>query len=366
MSDHQPKFNSTSSVYTSHTLSQPDNGQILFCVSTVLQCQITRDLETASEEAVRLICSAFRLNEFDEEDDEERQALFLRRTLCPTIEEIYTFMRELFMGIQYSPECNIIALIYINRMIATTSLPVSVHCWKQLLVSSISLAQKVWDDRSVSTSDVATVCPFYTRQQLRRFERGLLKLLKYNLGVKPSVYAQYFFELRTVCEREKNEEMVLQPMTKLTADRLELRSSSWIPFKKKQSGSSRNRSPRHRSSRNNDHGGAALSTRSATASAPPTVSKQLSSPTDDVMMDCDTDDDTGEGGGNRSTRRGQGGRGADLQMLDEEVQERDEENVDCPQTVSSSKQEARRRAPSVEAHHISLADIFSPGRHVIS
>jgi len=52
-------------------------------------------------------------------------------------------------------------------------------------------------------------------------ERKFLDLLEFKLSVSPSLYAQYYFELRSICEESA---LNFRPLTKLQAKRLELRS----------------------------------------------------------------------------------------------------------------------------------------------
>ena len=52
--------------------------------------------------------------------DNQRIAL-LRET--PTIENIQEFIKALYDCAQFSPECCIICLVYINRLIAFTEMP---------------------------------------------------------------------------------------------------------------------------------------------------------------------------------------------------------------------------------------------------
>ena len=63
--------------------------------------------------------------------------------------------------ILYRPECCIICLIYINRLIAFTEIPLQPTNWRPLVLCSLLVAQKVWDDRYLSNSDFAFIYPFF-------------------------------------------------------------------------------------------------------------------------------------------------------------------------------------------------------------
>ena len=69
--------------------------------------------------------------------DSERISL-LRET--PTIENILEFIKALYDCAQFSPECCIICLIYINRLIAFTEMPLQPTNWRPMLLCSLLVA----------------------------------------------------------------------------------------------------------------------------------------------------------------------------------------------------------------------------------
>jgi hypothetical protein len=55
------------------------------------------------------------------EDFDQDRILLLRQT--PSVEEMMDFIKALFDTAQFSPECCIICLVYINRLISFTEMP---------------------------------------------------------------------------------------------------------------------------------------------------------------------------------------------------------------------------------------------------
>lgn len=96
----------------------------------------------------------------------------------------------------YSAECNIMALVYINRLCATGHFPLTFDNWRSVWLIVIMIAQKVWDDQPVRTSGFARLIPEVTTRDLRELEFKTLNLLQFLTGVKPSLYARYYFQLR--------------------------------------------------------------------------------------------------------------------------------------------------------------------------
>ena len=107
-----------------------------------------------------------------------------------------------------SPECCIISLVYINRLIAFTYLPLHPTNWRPLILCALLVAQKVrihalltdqvWDDRYLSNADFAFIYPFFVTDEINRLEQKFLELIQYNVTVKSSLYAKYYFELRAL------------------------------------------------------------------------------------------------------------------------------------------------------------------------
>ena len=142
------------------------------------------------------------IKEKPESFDEKRIEL-LRET--PKVENINEFMKALYDCAQFSPECCIICLVYINRLIAFTNLPLQPTNWRPLILSSLLVAQKVWDDRYLSNDDFAYIYPFFVTKEINKLEQKFLDLIQYNVTVKASLYAKYYFELRSLFKDSEKE-----------------------------------------------------------------------------------------------------------------------------------------------------------------
>ena len=152
------------------------------------------------------------------------------------MDNIYEFIKALYDCAQFSAECCIISLVYINRMIAFTSTPLLPTNWRPLILCAIMVAQKVWDDKYLSNADFAFIYPFFEMDEINQLEEKFLELLKYNVTVKSSLYAKYFFELRGLYK--STTEFPLQPLNEMQAAQLEARSSE-LGGKEKEKGEKR-------------------------------------------------------------------------------------------------------------------------------
>lgn len=130
---------------------------------------------------------------------------------------------------RYSVECNILALIYFNRISTRYKMPLTMQNWRGLWIACVIIAQKVWDDCPHKTSFFVRILPNTTKEQLRDIEHSAFRMLNYRTNVRPSTYAKYYFELRTVFMSTAGADQLckfnLKPMTAAEAMRLEYRTS---------------------------------------------------------------------------------------------------------------------------------------------
>jgi hypothetical protein len=88
-------------------------------------------------------------------------------------------------------------------------------------ISALVLAQKVWDDTPLINADFSILYPALTVKDINALERKFLDLLEFKLAVSPSLYAQYYFELRSICEENAQN---FRPPPRATLKRVEQRS----------------------------------------------------------------------------------------------------------------------------------------------
>lgn len=227
------RYNTTSSVYANSSISSPNIKMIIQSVGTIIHSQMLedmtqgKDIDTTSE--LYYFSEERYIAEHPEAFDEQRLEL-LRR--APTVDNIYEFIKALFDCAQFSPECCIICLIYINRLIAFTGMPLSSTNWRPIILCSLLVSQKVWDDRYLSNSDFAYIYPFFSTEEINQLEQRFLELLSYSVTVKAALYAKYYFELRALFNDSVNE-FPIEPIGREKATELEGRSE-WLGNAEKQ------------------------------------------------------------------------------------------------------------------------------------
>jgi len=236
------KANSTSSIYIKSTMSVPDNDEIMLGVATVLQfimlAMVDKEPNGEYEEEIIL---------FDEDyyREDGRKGGDKGRSKIPEVEHIFRYYSSIFSVAQFSPESNLISLVYVNRLINFTGMKLHGQNWRTTCLLCLLLAQKVWDDKCLANVDFPTIWShavpgadnsLLTLKAINELELLTLQLLQYDLHVSSSLYAKYYFEVRTLYDKNQKAKTgsggatirscPLKPLTKVQARRLEARSNA--------------------------------------------------------------------------------------------------------------------------------------------
>uniref|UniRef100_A0A3B3T068 Cyclin Y-like 1 n=1 Tax=Paramormyrops kingsleyae TaxID=1676925 RepID=A0A3B3T068_9TELE len=133
---------------------------------------------------------------------------------------IYRFVRTLFSAAQLTAECAIVTLVYLERLLTYAEMDICPCNWKRIVLGAILLASKVWDDQAVWNVDYCQILKDITVEDMNEMERHFLELLQFNINVPASVYAKYYFDLRSLAD-DNNLSFPLEPLSKDRAQKLE-------------------------------------------------------------------------------------------------------------------------------------------------
>ncbi|XP_062907693.1 cyclin-Y-like protein 1 isoform X2 [Mobula hypostoma] len=138
----------------------------------------------------------------------------------PEHKHIYRFVRTLFSAAQLTAECAIVTLVYLERLLTYAEIDICPSNWKRIVLGAILLASKVWDDQAVWNVDYCQILKDMTVEDMNEMERQFLELLQFNINVPASVYAKYYFDLRSLAD-DNNMNFPLEPLSKERAQKLE-------------------------------------------------------------------------------------------------------------------------------------------------
>ena len=200
---HEFKSSSTSNIFLNSTISSPNVKNMIKAVATILQSQLNEDMnlgKTISKKSDLYFFSEEKyIDEYPQYFDKQRIENIKK---IPTLDDMINFIEALYNCVQFSSECCIISLIYINRIIALTGLSLQTTNWSPLVFVSLMISQKIWDDKYLSNGDFSYIYPFFEKSQLNILEMKFLEMIQYNVYVKLSVYMTFYLELKTLVQDE--------------------------------------------------------------------------------------------------------------------------------------------------------------------
>jgi len=190
----EKKASSTSSLYIGSTITTPNVKSILRTIAAFLAPKISSDREYMSAMLEHPDFSYFCEDKYIIENPESGAPFTI---LPPTKENIAEFIGALYDSAQFSPECCIVCIIYITRILSEIK-GITLHAsnWRPLVLIGILIAQKVWDDRYLSNGDFAFIYPFFSKSEINILEQKFLQLIQYQVTVKASGYMNFYYDLR--------------------------------------------------------------------------------------------------------------------------------------------------------------------------
>ena len=226
-----PQSSSTSSLFASSSISAPDVDALLLGMATLLARMIddARNAKAAEKE------------------------LFNPGGLSSELVDsarVYSFLRECFVTAKWSPECNIIALALLIRLVTCVPDRVSLNKdnWAPLMLTALMIAQKTWDDIPLSNTDfpklwhrvcINTKCreDGLSIGQVNKMWVDFLNLLHFDVHISPRTYFLFFFELRDMANPDAaaagdDQSALRQPMSLKQAAMMEADSARLWPPKR--------------------------------------------------------------------------------------------------------------------------------------
>ena len=287
-----PPLSTTGSYTAKDTLYSPNNNQIMYCVAAVLQAEVIAGIDALNKKCPQFEapCTLPPDMYADREEFSRNGVKLDPRT---SFEFMVRFLTYIYTRVKYQPECNIVALIYVNRMTAGGELVLSPRCvcmgymrcvgaasrcmmhacadvmfpvyalyalyamrwlpfdriptpclhtlpssldsnWHNVWLCAIIIAQKMWEDTAFKTSSFVSLLPGISKQALRDMEWKVLELIKFDIFIKASLYTKYYFELRQMYKELGLEGSMCdkKPLSNVKERQLEERSGKKRPVRR--------------------------------------------------------------------------------------------------------------------------------------
>ncbi|KAI6215271.1 CYCLIN domain-containing protein [Aphelenchoides besseyi] len=209
------RWNSCSTIYLDDsTISQPHLKNTVLCMSLAVYYHIANRKNRGHERLMEIF--------------EERLHPILPESAPsdsydPDHRTIYRFVRALFQAAQLTAECAIITLVGFLNYAEIDLCPSN---WRRIVLGAIMLASKVWDDQAVWNVDYCQILHDTNVDDMNELERQFLECLEFNINVPGSVYAKYYYDLRTL-SIANDIQLTQRPLSKERARKLEAVSNKY-------------------------------------------------------------------------------------------------------------------------------------------
>ncbi|CAK9035135.1 Cyclin-Y-like protein 2, partial [Durusdinium trenchii] len=91
----------------------------------------------------------------------------------------------------FSVSAFIVSVIYLSRFKESSRITLHACTWRPLFLTSLLLADKMWEDKPVRNSSLAKLFPVLSNVELNRMESQFLDEIKFNVLVKPDLFCSF-------------------------------------------------------------------------------------------------------------------------------------------------------------------------------
>jgi len=228
----RPRSNSTSHVMLEHTIYAPDMDRVLVGVSVVIVRVLSERPDAKSSKSGKRsrLQNIFKrsknqepANPFDVIDNPDEVSS----------EAMFKFLKDVYTIARWTPECNVLALVLLMRLLDSSDIQMHAGNWDILLLSALMISQKIWDDIALSNVDVPEiwrrVYPGRERINLtvvNKLERAFLQALHFDVFVSNATYSAVYFEVHAITTVDHAPDEAPQALSPLKAAELEEKSAS--------------------------------------------------------------------------------------------------------------------------------------------
>jgi len=123
----------------------------------------------------------------------------------PTADDIAAYAKYVTVSSKMENEIPVIALVYVERLLKKTGILINKFNWKRFLLVCLCVASKVWDDDSLENIHFPKVMSDVSIDMINQLEKTFLDMfLNYDLVVKGSEYAKYYFIMHSLADDLRN------------------------------------------------------------------------------------------------------------------------------------------------------------------
>lgn len=109
---------------------------------------------------------------------------------CSALHVCSFILSILHQGI-FSVSAFIVSVIYLSRFKESSHITLHACTWRPLFLTSLLLADKMWEDKPVRNSSLAKLFPVLSNSELNKMESEFLVEVRFNVLVKPDLFCSF-------------------------------------------------------------------------------------------------------------------------------------------------------------------------------
>lgn len=124
---------------------------------------------------------------------------------------MYYYSKYVVISSKMEKEIPLMALIYIERLLTKCGILVNHWNWRRILLTTLIVASKIWDDDSLENVHFPKVMQDITIREVNGLEKIFLEFISFDLCIKGSDYAKYYFVLMSINKNQNISQLGKSP-----------------------------------------------------------------------------------------------------------------------------------------------------------
>mmetsp|Transcript_12893 Transcript_12893/g.40697 ORF Transcript_12893/g.40697 Transcript_12893/m.40697 type:complete len:469 (-) Transcript_12893:1248-2654(-) len=201
------KSSSTNSLFLVDTMSNPDTPSLV----TAMARAALKFFEESLKNPVKPRYPAKVYAIFNSSDRTDGD--------LPSLWSAANYIGSIVRAGDIAPQSCVMFALLLDRL--RTRMNLTPQCWRRVVLSTLILSCKVWEDEAVWNSDFEELFPELDNKTLTQLEKQLLIILSYQVTMTAAQYAEYFFAMKSLAPAA----LPARPLTDREVRRLEMRSA---------------------------------------------------------------------------------------------------------------------------------------------
>lgn len=136
---------------------------------------------------------------FDRSYNIKQQKMVGSQCKSPVFDGIFESIKEWAQQAKMESEIPIMALVYVERLMKKTGILINENNWSRIVLTTLCVASKIWDDDSLENEHFAKVFPEVSLKEISVLEKTFLNLIEYEVMITSKQFTKYSFILSTFC-----------------------------------------------------------------------------------------------------------------------------------------------------------------------